>query len=491
MKFSPFIKDVSLTFFTSIIVALSSIYITRLFAQGMGPDEFGAYSLARRIAFLITAISSFDVGVSIARYLGLNQGKPGRGVEYFWSATCIVTIGTITVVVIGLLLSKQFSILIFKSYNYESLFRASLLLVAGLNAYFLIYAYYRGRGKMYISNLWQFLLLSVGSVAIAILFGEKSNAAEITLYMSYLYLTVIPFLFFIIVSNFNRIKATVSLLSKTKELLIYGGPRVAGGLAYQGFFSLGPLLASYFCNLKDAGFIIIAQLLINMFIETAMGSFGLVALPRAAQLFSENRQGYLEERINKLISFIVQIGLFCTIHLAIWADVIIIGWVGSTFKPAITLTRIITITIIPYMCFTMLKSIIDAVDVRAINTFNLFIALVAALLTASGLVTIGFGISGIAIGMAVGFYIMGYLTLKYLMKLYSLKLTNIKLLKVILANIFLFIPSYAVHDLEIFRKMYNILPLVLAFIFGSVLFFIYLVVLRKLNAPWLNHIFNT
>ena len=121
-----------------------------------------------------------------------------------------------------------------------------------------------------------------------------------------------------------------------------------------------------------------------MFIETAMGSFGLVALPRAAQLFSENRQGYLEERVNKLISFIVQIGLFCTIHLAIWADVIIIGWVGSTFKPAIAFTRIISITIIPYMCFTMLKSIIDAVDVRAINTFNLLAALVAALLTAIG-----------------------------------------------------------------------------------------------------------
>jgi O-antigen/teichoic acid export membrane protein len=491
VTFRPFIKDVALTFFTSIIVSLSSIYITRLFAQGMGPDEFGAYSLARRIAFLITTISSFDIGISIARYLGINQSKPGRGIEYFWIATCIVIIGTMTVISIGLLLSKQFSILIFKSYNYESLFHATLLLVAGLNAYFLIYAYYRGLGKMYVSNLWQFLLLSVGSVAIALLFRENISATEITLYMSCLYLIVTPFLLFIIVSNFDRIKAADSLLTKTKELLIYGGPRAAGGLTYQGFLSLGPILASYFCDLKDAGFIIIAQLLVVMFIETAMGSFATVALPRAAQLFAEKRQGYLEERINNLFSFIIQIGLFITIHLAIWSDVIIMGWVGKGYDPAIILTRVISIAIIPYMCFTMLKSIIDAVEVKAINTFNLLAALVAALLTTGGLATIGFGILGIAIGMAFGFLTLGYLTLKYLTKLYSLKLTGIYIFKVSLINIILFIPSYGLHHFEIFHRVDNILPLFFAFIFGCVLFLIYIVILRTLNVPWLNHIFNT
>jgi O-antigen/teichoic acid export membrane protein len=490
MKFSPFIKDVSFTFFTSIIVSLSSIYITRLFAQGMGPDEFGAYSLARRVAFLITTISSFDIGISIARYLGINQNKPGRGIEYFWIATCVVIIGTLTVISIGLLFSKRFSIVIFQSDNYEALFHATLLFVTGLNAYFLIYAYYRGRGEIYVSNLWQFMLLSVGSVAIAILFKENANATEITLYMSYLYLIAIPFLFYIIISNFAKIKAAGFFLRKTKELLIYAGPRVAGGLTYQGFLSLGSLLAAYFCNLKDAGFIIIAQSLIIMFIETAMGSFGIVALPRAAQVFAENRQKYLEERINNLFSFIIQIGIFFTIHLLIWSDVIIIGWFGKSYDSAIILTRIISIAILPYMCFTMLKSIIDAVEIKAINTLNLLIALVVALITAIGLATIGFGISGIAIGMTIGFFALGYLTIKYLMKLYPLKLAEIKLFKVFSINIILFFPSYWLHSLEMFYSMNNILPFLLAFIFGCALFILYLVLLRGLKVHWLNHIFS-
>jgi O-antigen/teichoic acid export membrane protein len=490
MKFSPFIKDVSITFLTSIIASLSSVYVTRLFAQGMGPDEFGAYSLARRVALLITAISSFDIGVTVARYLGLNQGKPGRGVEYFWIATCIAVVGTMTVIAIGLLLSKQFSILIFKSYNYEVLFHATLLLVVGLNAYLLVYAYYRGSGKMYVSNLLQFLLLSVGSVAIAISFRENINATEITLYMSYLYLIVIPFLLFIIASNFAKIKAADSFFLKTRELLIYSGPRVAGGLAYQGFFSLGPLLASYFCNLKETGFITIAQLLIVMFIETAMGSFAMVVLPRAAQLFAEKRQEYLEERINNLLSFIIQIGIFFTINLLIWSDVIILGWLGKNYDSATILTRVISLAVIPYMCFTMFKSIIDAVEVKAINTLNLLIALMVALLIAIGLATTGFGIFGIAVGMTAGFYALGYLTIKFLTKLYSLKLTNIKLTKVSLINIILFIPSYWLHNLEIFQDINTIVPLLITFIFGCVLFIIYLIALRKLNMPWLNHVFN-
>jgi O-antigen/teichoic acid export membrane protein len=490
VKFSPFIKDVSITFLTSIVVSLSSVYVTRLFAQGMGPDEFGAYSLARRVALLITAISSFDVGVTVARYLGLNQGKPGRGLEYFWIAACIVTIGTITVVVTGFALSKQLSLLIFKNYNYESLVRATLFLVAGLNAYLLIYAYYRGRGKMYISNLWQFLLLSVASVIIAIMFGGNSNATDITLYMGFIYLSVIPFLIYIFFSTFERIKIAESFYIKTKELIRYGGPRVAGGLTYQGFLSLGSLLAAYFCNLKDAGFVIIAQTLIIMFIEAAMGSFGVVALPRAAQIFAEKSHRYLEERIYNIFSFIIQIGLFFTIHFAIWSDVFIIGWVGSSFSPAISLTRIISIAIIPYMSFTMLKSIIDAVEVKAINTLNLFVALVVALVTAIGLAANGLGILGIAIGMTVGFCALGYLTIRYLTKFYTVKLRNIKLVKVFFINIIFFIPSYSLHNLEIFREINTIMPLLFASIFGCVLFFIYLIVLRKLNVAWLNHIFN-
>jgi len=322
------------------------------------------------------------------------------------------------------------------------------------------------------------------------MFGENSNATEITFYMGYLYLIVTPFLFFIVVLNFDRIKSAGFFLKKTKEMLIYGGPRVAGGLTYQGFFSLGPLLASYFCNLKDAGFIIIAQLLIVMFIETAMGSFAMVVLPRAAQLYAEEKEEYLKERINHLFSFIIQIGLFLTIHLGIWSDVIIIGWVGSSYSAAIPLTRIISIAIVPYMFFTMLKSIIDAVEVKAINAFNLLVALLAGLLTGGGLATIGLGISGIAIGMAFGLLTLGYLTLRYLRKRFALKWTGIYFLKISLINGILFIPSYGLNHLEIFRKMDNILPLFLACIFGLFLFLVYIVVLRTLNVAWLKHILN-
>jgi O-antigen/teichoic acid export membrane protein len=242
--------------------------------------------------------------------------------------------------------------------------------------------------------------------------------------------------------------------------------------------------------LKDAGFIIIAQLLIVMFIETAMGSFAMVVLPRAAQLFAEEKQEYLEERISHLFSFIIQIGLFLTIHLGIWSDVIIIGWVGTSYNEAIPLTRIISIAIVPYMCFTMLKSIIDAVEVKAINAFNLLVALLAALLTGGGLATIGLGISGIAIGMALGLLTLGYLTLRYLMKRFALKWTGIYFFKISLINGILFIPSYGLNHLEIFRKSDNILPLFLACIFGFLLFLAYLVVLRMLNVAWLKHIFN-
>lgn len=45
---SPFVKDILFTTITSVLTTVSTIVVTRLLAEGLGPEKFGANLLSRR-----------------------------------------------------------------------------------------------------------------------------------------------------------------------------------------------------------------------------------------------------------------------------------------------------------------------------------------------------------------------------------------------------------------------------------------------------------
>ena len=70
-RISPFLRDVVITSLTSMITILSMIIVTHLLAKGLGPEEFGAYSLTRRlVSITLLLFSTLTMGVALARYIG-------------------------------------------------------------------------------------------------------------------------------------------------------------------------------------------------------------------------------------------------------------------------------------------------------------------------------------------------------------------------------------------------------------------------------------
>ncbi|MDI6793259.1 MAG: hypothetical protein QME81_10395 [bacterium] len=70
-RISSFLRDVVMTTLTSMITILSIIIVTRLLAKGLGPEEFGAYCLTRRMVFTLLPFATLTMGVALARYIGL------------------------------------------------------------------------------------------------------------------------------------------------------------------------------------------------------------------------------------------------------------------------------------------------------------------------------------------------------------------------------------------------------------------------------------
>ncbi|MDP2167615.1 MAG: lipopolysaccharide biosynthesis protein, partial [Thermodesulfovibrionales bacterium] len=305
---SPFIKDVLLTTVTSGLTILSTLIVMRLLAQGLGTDGFGAYSLARRFLAVVSPFSTFAIGVGLARFIAISKDNTERD-GYLLSGLLIGVIPSFIVLVFGLIFKDRLTVLIFRYDVYASLFGATLFMIVGYSFYNVLYSYYRGLGKMVKANLWQLAVIAVGPLAITFKYAISKELDLIVFLMGVCFLSSsLPLIFYSLKAIFQN-KQSLEIKPYLKELFNYSLPRVPGGLALTGIFSIGPFLATYFGSLKDAGYLVVGLSVFSV-IDNAVIAFGIVALPKVTHLFKEGRGDFLEKRVTDIVSMILHMGMF-------------------------------------------------------------------------------------------------------------------------------------------------------------------------------------
>jgi O-antigen/teichoic acid export membrane protein len=198
----------------------------------------------------------------------------------------------------------------------------------------------------------------------------------------------------------------------------------------------------------------------------------------------EGREAALKENIRDLNVFIFQVGLFISLHLYIWADLTILAWLGSGYQDAIPLMRILVLSLPAYLGYVMLRSVIDAVEVRAVNTVNIFIGLGVALVIGVSLASAGLGVLGLAIGTTAGFIMLGAMSIFFLWQRY--RFTNGVVLRTLVANGLFLLLSWVTH--RWFITGIDLVNLIYAFGIESVLFLGYLFLLWIWKVEWLEKI---
>lgn len=184
---------------------------------------------------------------------------------------------------------------------------------------------------------------------------------------------------------------------------------------------------------------------------------------------------------------IFQLGLFVTIHTFIWSKEIVLVWLGPEYIAAVPIMKIIILSLGPYLAYVILRSIVDAVEVRAINTLNLSLSLIFAAVLSIIFIYAGFGIIGLAIGTTIGFITLGVLTSFFLIRRYLISFENFMFRQVILLNIIfagtvLIIKQYIAP----FLSQSNLL--ITAFLIESVLFLCYLYFFYRKNIRWISEL---
>lgn len=180
---------------------------------------------------------------------------------------------------------------------------------------------------------------------------------------------------------------------------------------------------------------------------------------------------------------IFQLGIFVTIHTFIWSKEIVLVWLGSEYTEAVPIMKILILSLGPYLGYVILRSIVDAVEVRAINTLNLSVSLVIAAVLSIIFVYAGFGIIGLAIGTTIGLVALGIITSLYLMRRYQISFENFMLRRVIVLNI-LFASSVLLIKQHIAPFLSQSHILIVGFIIEGVLFLCYLYFFYRKNIGW-------
>ena len=484
-RFSPFVSDIIITSVATVVDAVCNILLVRIIAKGLGPEEFGAFTLVRRTVATLLPFTSLSIGIGLARYIALYTAD-GRSTDPLLPAAVMVS--SIFSLLFCLLLfpfSGVLSDLIFNQERMEILFKLILFLLVGENLYDCLYSYYRGRGEMRYANIWQLLVLGIMPVSIVMFFVHMSNVSYIIFGLGLLFYFSV---FILLPKSVQGVRKTTwkELKVITKKLLAYSILRAPGGVALSLIFTFGVLASPYLGGIANAAYMSIA-IWIFQILQTATTPFGLIMLPKAANFLGSGSEGYLKEKLRSIYDFILDAGLFIVIQLYLVADFLIIAWLGLKYSEAVPIARIIILSMMPFLFYTMMRSIIDAVEKRAINTFNLYLSLLMTVTSSLVLLKFHIGLSALAIGLGTGLCLLGVMTYLYMKRRYHVRLMSGLFYRILLINIlfgcFVYLVKYVM--LSNHFNYQNV-----AIVFSIQLFcgVLYLILLRKLDATWIREI---
>ena len=367
------------TMLTEVLVTLAGIVLLSLAASMLGPVGFGEYAISRRAVGLMYLPLVMGLGIAAPRYIAIARTGSLPGYTEGSFATATLTAGLVPPLLVVLLLNVTPSwsaALLFGTSSMSALVPPATLALAGIALHGMVYAVYRGRSEMGLANLLQ--LVNVGVVPLAA-FGLAERTAGAVLAATGTGWLAVSGAGLVHVVYRERARWTgLTAMKRHLDLLLrFGIPRIPGEFALVGIFALPALIAVRAHGVEAAGQFS-AALSVLVMLSGAFAPVGLVLLPRAsAQVATGDITG-----LRRLVLRILAGGiLLAAIGVTVGELVIprFIDWYfGPAFQPAVPIFRVCLLGAIPHAVYILMRSILDALDVKALNSRNLIIALVIA-----------------------------------------------------------------------------------------------------------------
>ncbi len=417
LRLSPFLSDILITTLVSLFTVGAFIILARVLAIGLGPEKFGAYSVSRRLLATLEPLSTLSLGIALARYVAMSQEARLRFSYLLGSLILVIGINFV-IILVSWVSAGGITAALFRQQQYLGLFWATVFSVFTYSCFIVLYGFYRGSSRMNSANLLQLMLVAVWPLLVGVIFSPSGDLERIVWVTGAGYLVAF---FPLAIRILRGLRSGFTFRPEDlRELLNYGIPRLPGGLAYTSLLAVATFLCPFFVSLQAAGYLALSLSVLKV-AEGAFDSFGRVILPKVAQIHADQECGHLKDKVGQMSGFAIQSGIFLTCQIFIWADVLILSWLGMNYGEVIGLLRIFSLAIVPFLVFSILRAVIDAVEVKAINTGNLLFSLLSCVVACLVFAALGWGAAGLAWGTVAGVAVLGILSLSYVVRRFSLE----------------------------------------------------------------------
>lgn len=364
------------TMLTEIMVTISGILLLKFAASLLGPTGFGEYALSRRAVGLLYLPLVMGLGIAAPRYIAIARAGAMSEFSEGAFATATLTVGLLPAFAVVLLLNlapSWASMALFGTTSLAQLVPPATIALAGIALHSMVYAVYRGRSEMGFANTMQLVNLGLVPLTAFQISAHTAAAVLTTTGVAWLVVSGIALLH-VLYRERNDWRGFATMKQHLGVLLRFGLPRVPGEFALVGLFAIPSLLA-----VRSQGVVAAGQFSAALSIlTTASGAFapvGLVILPRAsAQAATGDKAG-----LRRLVLKILALGILLATVGVVVGELLIppfVTWYfGAPFVPAIPIFRTVLLGAIPYAIYILMRSILDALDVKAVNSRNLIITL--------------------------------------------------------------------------------------------------------------------
>jgi O-antigen/teichoic acid export membrane protein len=393
------------TFITEFTVLLSGLFIYRLVFNILGKEGFSEYALIKRTVSFIYPALVLGLGVGIPRFIAFNYKEIKKANTYFISGFIISFFVVLIFFLIINFFSEYFSFLFFGDRKYYSYVLPLSVLLIGLILHMLCYSYFRGNLLMRKANLLQ--LLNLGIIPIFVFIIWKNLWSII--FFNGIFVIIISFFFLVYILKDIEI-VRKQIFKNIKDLLYYSVQRIPADFGLSALLSLPATITAHISGVTIAGYVAFGTSLLNM-VGAGFAPLGLILLPKASQLVANKDFKILKTYIIKILKITFILTVLGIAFFEIFADKIILIYLATLNYDLLIITRIIIIASICYTIYVVMRSIIDAYYVRAMNTKNILMSLIFFLITSIVILLMGKSYIFLVVGFVSSIFLLGILTL--------------------------------------------------------------------------------
>lgn len=406
----------------TLFVALATFLATRVYADRFGVEAVSALLVFRLGGSVLVAVATLAMPIAVQRTVALYDRDPERA-----AAAAMTGLGIggacLGVASAGAALGADQLARLMHHPESAGLWKSFVALTWVQGIATLLSCIELGRGHAVRSALTNAMAFGVALLAPLALLPHASFATVIHASAILAIAACCPALIELL--RWRLITKKAQGKSVAREVLSYGLPRVAGNVLDPASDLLLPVLALSMGGLVQAGYFAAGLALLRP-LNPLVSSLNMVLIPDSARMAAGNEQAALRKRATTIAQFAVHLGVFAAIALAVWADVVLVAWLGPSFAAAGVYVRVLVLSILPALVYGSCRGIIDGQSHRAINTGNLAIAFA---IFATGAMVI-WGMRWTAVALAALFVVsrmtLGALTLRHLLQRHGLRSEDLR-----------------------------------------------------------------